>query len=112
MQKISRVDELPRGGKCVGHNPEIWFPMADKSDPGRYSEKYRKAKADTIKAINICNSCDIKFECLSYALYHEMFGIWGGTTERDRYRIRKEMNITLIPKIPVNILLSSGNGIS
>lgn len=112
MTSISRIDEIPRGGKCTGHNPEIWFPLADKSDPGRYSEKYRKAKSDTALAINICNTCEIKLECLSYALYHEMFGIWGGATERDRQRMRKELNIIPIPRVPVNLLFSYGTGIS
>ena len=96
---------MPRGGKCTGHNPNMWFPMADKSQPGQFSDNYKQARADTQAAKQICATCEIKIECLSYALYHEMFGIWGGASERERHRMRRQMNITPVPKIPVNILL-------
>lgn len=104
MSVIRRIDELPRGGKCTGHDPELWFPMADKSQPGSFSENYRKARADTEAAKKICSACHIKTECLSYALYHEMFGIWGGATERERHKMRKQLNIVPVPRIPVNLL--------
>lgn len=105
MTPIRRIDELPRGGACVGKNPEIWFPLADKTEPGQFSQKYRQAKADTETAKKICSECAIRIDCLSYALYHEMFGIWGGATERERYKIRKQLNIIPVPRVPVNILL-------
>jgi hypothetical protein len=105
MKAIRRIDELPRGGTCVGQDPEIWFPMADKSQPGQFSQNYRKAREDTETAKKICSTCKIKTECLSYALYHEMFGIWGGATERERHKIRKQLNIIPIPRVPVNLLL-------
>lgn len=107
MTVIRRVDELPRGGDCVGHNPDLWFPMADKSQPGLFSENYRKARADTELAKQICATCKIKTDCLSYGLYHEMFGIWGGATERERHKIRKQLNIIPIPRTPVNLLFLS-----
>ena len=105
MESVSRVDVMPRGGKCTGHNPNMWFPMADKSQPGQFSDNYKQARADTQTAKQICATCEIKIECLSYALYHEMFGIWGGTSERERHRMRRQMNIVPVPKIPFNILL-------
>lgn len=105
MKSIRRIDEPPRGGDCVGHDLDMWFPMADKSQPGQFSQNYRKARADTEQAKQICDGCALNIECLSYALYHEMFGIWGGKTERERHKIRKQLNIILVPKIPVNLLL-------
>ncbi len=107
MQNIRRIDEIPRGGKCTGHDPGIWFPMADKSEPGKFSENYREAKMQTEQAKQICSTCKIKVECLSYALYHEMFGIWGGATERERHKMRRDLNIVPVPRIPVNLLFSS-----
>jgi hypothetical protein len=107
MKAISRIDELPRGGDCAGHDPDIWFPMADKSEPGEFSRKIREAKLNTEIAKKICSTCHIRQECLSYSLYHEMFGIWGGATERERQKIRKQLNIVPIPRIPVNLLFLS-----
>lgn len=41
------------------------------------------------RAKRICMSCDVRTECLSYAMRHnEPAGIWGGTSPRDRKRIR------------------------
>jgi WhiB family transcriptional regulator, redox-sensing transcriptional regulator len=39
----------------------------------------------------LCAECCVKAECLEYALERkEAFGVWGGTSERDRRKIRKE----------------------
>ena len=33
----------------------------------------------------VCGTCSVKAECLRYSLArHETYGIWGGTTERER----------------------------
>jgi WhiB family redox-sensing transcriptional regulator len=37
-----------------------------------------------------CLSCDVRGECLEYALVNdERFGIWGGLTEQERRKVRK-----------------------
>lgn len=62
-------------GACQGLDPDIFFP-----DRG---ESLRPAKA-------VCDKCIVKDECLEYALASgERFGVWGGTSERERRRIRK-----------------------
>ncbi len=39
----------------------------------------------------VCFACPVEVECASYALdSSQRFGIWGGTTERERRRIRAE----------------------
>jgi len=41
-------------------------------------------------ALSICKKCDVKIECLNYALSFEIItGIWGGTTERQRRQIKR-----------------------
>jgi WhiB family transcriptional regulator, redox-sensing transcriptional regulator len=38
----------------------------------------------------ICTRCPIRTECLAFALERgEAFGIWGGTSERERLKLRK-----------------------
>ncbi len=39
----------------------------------------------------MCGGCEVRMECLEYALRHgEKFGIWGGMSERERRRIRRQ----------------------
>ena len=41
-------------------------------------------------AKKICTGCDVRAECLSYALSNdERFGIWGGLSERERRRLKR-----------------------
>lgn len=58
-----------------------------KAEPGRF-ERIRKARS-------ICAVCPVVEECLEYALERrEVYGIWGGKTERERQRIRKQRRMT------------------
>lgn len=44
----------------------------------------------TRDAKKVCRACDVKAECLQYALEHdERFGIWGGLSERERRQLRR-----------------------
>jgi WhiB family redox-sensing transcriptional regulator len=45
----------------------------------------------TREAKKVCRSCEVRAECLEYALEHdERFGIWGGLSERERRRIKRQ----------------------
>lgn len=46
-----------------------------------------------------CAACPVKTECLDYALHHAVLGWWGGTSELQRKRLRKQLNINPIPVI-------------
>jgi WhiB family redox-sensing transcriptional regulator len=51
---------------------------------------YPERGESTKEAKEICRSCRARQECLTYALDNgEKFGIWGGTTERERRRLRR-----------------------
>jgi len=43
-----------------------------------------------------CDNCPVKDACLQHALKYEGYGYWGGTTEKERIRIRKTLGISLI----------------
>ena len=47
------------------------------------------------RAVNACKDCPVKKECLDYALKHEAYGYWGGASEKERKRIRRELGISL-----------------
>lgn len=46
-------------------------------------------------ARKICSNCEVKDECLEWAVKHENFGMWGGTTPRERATIRRKRNIII-----------------
>jgi len=73
---------------CDGANPEIFF--LGYGSPGRGKASLNKtAKA---RAMELCAGCPVIGECLTYALAlppSADFGIWGGTTARQRLRLRQ-----------------------
>lgn len=60
---------------CAQTDPEAFFPEKGGS---------------TREAKRVCLSCEVRVECLDYALMNdERFGIWGGLSERERRRVKK-----------------------
>ena len=44
------------------------------------------------EAKRICQACAVRDECLEFALEHdERFGIWGGLSERERRRLKRDI---------------------
>jgi WhiB family redox-sensing transcriptional regulator len=61
---------------CLGVDPDLFFP---------------ERGASTREAKGVCRGCEVRLECLEYALDHgEKFGIWGGLSERERRRVRRQ----------------------
>ena len=62
-------------GNCADKAPELFFP----SDG-----------VGVEVAKRICESCPVQDGCREHALYNRIdHGVWGGTSERQRRRIRK-----------------------
>jgi WhiB family redox-sensing transcriptional regulator len=53
---------------------------------GFFPDKGESAKVRIAK--EICSACPVVAECLAFGI-NEPFGIWGGTTEVERRKIRK-----------------------
>lgn len=69
-------DPWKQSANCRGVDPDLFFP---------------ERGASTKEAKRVCNSCVVRVECLEYALENgEKFGIWGGMSERERRRVRRE----------------------
>jgi len=61
---------------CLGVDPDLFFP---------------ERGASTREAKEVCRGCVVRLECLEYALVNgEKFGIWGGMSERERRRLRRQ----------------------
>ena len=60
---------------CAQTDPEAFFPEKGGS---------------TREAKRVCLTCEVRDECLEYALANdERFGIWGGLSERERRKLKK-----------------------
>lgn len=61
---------------CLGVDPDLFFP---------------ERGASTREAKEVCRGCVVREDCLEFALANgEKFGIWGGMSERERRRIRRQ----------------------
>lgn len=62
---------------CAQTDPEAFFPEKGGS---------------TREAKKVCTQCEVRAECLDYALAHdERFGIWGGLSERERRKLKRRV---------------------
>lgn len=61
---------------CLGVDPDLFFP---------------ERGASTREAKEVCRGCVVRLDCLEFALVNgEKFGIWGGLSERERRRLRRQ----------------------
>ncbi len=71
---------------CSKSDPDVFFPeeflnLDPKAKPIYSYEKEAKL---------LCSECPYKMRCLEYALKNQFEqGIWGGTTEYDRKKLRR-----------------------
>lgn len=77
---LTEDDFLEKGwqnlANCLGVDPDLFFP---------------ERGASTREAKEVCKGCSVRAECLEYALSNgERFGIWGGLSERERRRLRRQ----------------------
>ena len=82
LNNILRLEELwwQDDANCKGVDPELFFP--------KRGESTRVAK-------EFCSQCKAQEHCLEYSILNaEKFGIWGGLSERERRKIRKDRGLT------------------
>jgi WhiB family redox-sensing transcriptional regulator len=79
LMKLAADQNAPNwheSANCLGVDPDLFFP---------------ERGASTKEAKGVCAGCEVRMECLEYALDHgEKFGIWGGMSERERRRLRRQ----------------------
>jgi WhiB family transcriptional regulator, redox-sensing transcriptional regulator len=61
--------------ECRGLDPDLFQPQHG-GDPGA--------------ALRVCAECPVRQQCFEHGMEYRERGIWGGTTERDRKRIRRK----------------------
>lgn len=91
------MGDWPLRGACNDYDPELWDPVNTRSADARFAKR-------------ICQGCDVREECLDYALKNgEDSLIWGGYDERERRKIRRK-RLQEIPRDSTDVALSSGAG--
>lgn len=77
---------------CRSTDPELFFPVGS---TGPVLEEIEAAK-------KVCASCPVREPCLQFALEsNQDTGIWGGTTEEERRRIRRARRALRPPAVVV-----------
>jgi len=56
--------------------PDVFFSQEASREAQKIAEEIAK---------NICGKCPVRVQCRDYALSTRVTGIWGGTTEAERY---------------------------
>ena len=65
-----------RGALCAEIDPELFFPKKGSIYESQVAKR-------------MCRKCPLIEKCLEYALKDpEIKGIWGGTSEQQRYKLR------------------------
>jgi WhiB family redox-sensing transcriptional regulator len=71
--------EWTKLANCAGADPDLFFPERGES---------------TLEAKAICRRCEVRPECLEYALAAgEKYGVWAGLSERERRRMRRQRKV-------------------
>jgi WhiB family redox-sensing transcriptional regulator len=84
---------------CLGQDTELFYPI-----PGT---KGAVKQAEEVKAF--CRICDVKNECLEYAIKNEeVFGIWGGTTPKERSKIMAKRTV-IAKDISIKVVKNNDN---
>lgn len=77
---IEYATDWRAAGACLTADPDLFFPIAVGT----------AANTQVSRALRICDGCQVKQQCLDFAMRTgEANGIWGGTTPDERIRARR-----------------------
>ena len=71
---------------CATIGGDFWFPDKELGTVSTTDGQYAKS---------ICRGCPHRRECAEWGIHKENFGIWGGLSPRERFRIRQQRGIRL-----------------
>lgn len=82
---VLNVPDWADRGLCGETDPDAFFPEKGGS---------------TREPKRVCMACEVRTECLEYALDNdERYGIWGGKSERERRKIKHERRAATITEV-------------
>jgi WhiB family redox-sensing transcriptional regulator len=90
---IHMDDEWRDRAACQGQPAEFFFARSDRYGVDRHDP------AALAEGKRICNGCPVREECLDAALDggDDVYGLWGGTTKREREALRRRIRRVKCP---------------
>ncbi|MBV9384132.1 MAG: WhiB family transcriptional regulator [Streptosporangiaceae bacterium] len=80
MTATDYASDWREAGACLSADPDLFYPISTTG----------LALAQIAKARTICSRCEVRRQCLEFAMETgDMHGIWGGTTPEERRRARR-----------------------
>jgi WhiB family redox-sensing transcriptional regulator len=70
---------------CKGADPSVFYPPSSAAPTGRSGGSDIVPQAARV----LCRSCPVQAACLEHALAYEPYGVWAGTSELQRTRMRR-----------------------
>lgn len=84
-----------RGGSVTAPYPNFdGSQICAQTDPEMFFMDHQGANPRPAK--KLCADCPFLEECREYAVWHNVVGVWGGTTERARQAIRTQRGIKMV----------------
>ncbi|WP_051549226.1 WhiB family transcriptional regulator [Nocardioides sp. URHA0032] len=83
------MHEWSTDARCLHEDPELFFPRGEGSRAQRQIEAARV----------VCASCPVRGDCLAFAVTTDaQYGVWAGTTPRERRRLRRRAGLAASPR--------------
>jgi len=92
---------------CVNADVEIFF-YEDWEGEGTGARR-PKNKKDFTAAKIMCSTCPFLEPCFLWALHHERYGFWGGTTEEERAKMRTVKGIEYVNPLKDSLYVKRKN---
>lgn len=71
----AHVEDWREKAACLEYDPELWWPIGTTGP----------AVSQIQLAVTVCSRCEVRSDCLAYALDNSITeGVWGGLSEEDR----------------------------
>lgn len=82
---IDTIEFPALSAPILEERPWAVFAACREADPALF---FAGTRDDERSALALCAVCTVSEECLDFALAtRERFGVWGGTTERERKKL-------------------------
>jgi WhiB family transcriptional regulator, redox-sensing transcriptional regulator len=79
--------------RCKDEDPELFFPIGTAGP----------AAAQIAAAKSVCSRCDVRLECLEWAMgTGQEAGVWGGLSEDERRALRRARRRGEIARVTVS----------
>lgn len=95
MKKKIAYPDFDGTQNCSGLDTEFFYQ--DDETMANLSQYKRNEHYEYMR--KVCSTCPFLDPCFTWGIHHEKYGIWGGTTKKERELFRKKNNIIMIDPV-------------